>query len=74
MLTLHPRLRKMSFDNEVVQQRYNPEPVVKFDSKKVKRILHEALDKKFTSWNYDASQATAKSRECSKYVFNQLQS
>lgn len=62
--------RKMSFETEAIQQRYNPDPVVKFDSKKAKRILHDALDKKFTNWNYDAAQASAKARECSKYVFN----
>lgn len=49
LATLPPR--KMS--DEAIQQRYNPDPVVKFDTKKAKRILHDALDKKFSNWNYD---------------------
>ncbi|CAL5975166.1 Tctex-1_family protein [Hexamita inflata] len=63
----------MSLDmSDQVSQRYNPDPVNKFDSKRVKQILHEALDKKFQNWNYDHLTAITKTKECSKYVFNQL--
>eukprot|EP00703_Trepomonas_sp_PC1_P004719 JAP91887.1 hypothetical protein TPC1_16350 [Trepomonas sp. PC1] len=61
-------------DSDQASQLHNPDPVVLFDARRVKAILHDALDRKFvqSQWTYDGNTAITKTKEVAKYVLNQL--
>ena len=44
----------------------------KFDARRVRDVLHEALEKKYSSWTYDANTANAKAKEVTRFVLNSL--